>query len=154
MAIFKVLSEINLSLYSLFGKKIGFDRSFFKKISLHSIFGKFFRFERNKFISIPYLAKKLNLHQIFSPHSLFSNFSYFEPRNYPLLLIWQFFRLSQPKIYLSFFIWQFFNLCSLFFTKILQVDFNLQFKITNTFAFDLALTLFVARKIKDECLPQ
>jgi hypothetical protein len=32
MAIFKVLSEINLSLYSLFGKKIGFDRSFFKNI--------------------------------------------------------------------------------------------------------------------------
>ena len=138
MAIFKVLSEINLSLYSLFGKKIGFDRSFFKKISLHSIFGKFFRFERNKFISIPYLAKKLNLHQIFSPHSLFSNFSDFH----------------NQKIYLSFFIWQFFNLCSLFFTKILQVDFNLQFKITITFAFDPALTLFVARKIKDECLPQ
>ena len=66
MAIFKVLSEINLSLYSLFGnflwfhnlkssphslfgKKISFDRMFVK-ISLHSIFGNFFRFERNKFM--------------------------------------------------------------------------------------------------------
>jgi hypothetical protein len=42
MAIFKVLSEINLSLYSLFGKKIGFDRSFLKKYLSILYLGNFF----------------------------------------------------------------------------------------------------------------
>jgi hypothetical protein len=59
-----------------------------------------------------------------------------------------FFGLSQINLSFYSLYGNFLIFVACFLEKILQVDFNLQFKITITHSFDPALTLFIARKIK------